>query len=56
MFRKTLLTSVCLLTLMGAASAEVVLNRGNDTDPARLIIIARPPCLKATSFAICMMA
>ncbi len=36
MFRKTLLTSVCLLTLMGAASAEVVLNRGNDTDPATL--------------------
>ncbi|MDT6941634.1 peptide ABC transporter substrate-binding protein [Brucella pseudogrignonensis] len=36
MFRKTLMTGVCLVALMGAASAEVVLNRGNDTDPATL--------------------
>ena len=36
MYRKFLLTGVCLLALAGAASAEVVLNRGNDTDPATL--------------------
>ncbi|QGA58281.1 peptide ABC transporter substrate-binding protein [Brucella sp. 2280] len=36
MYRKFLLTGVCLLTLAGAASAEAVLNRGNDTDPATL--------------------
>ncbi|WP_121994611.1 peptide ABC transporter substrate-binding protein [Brucella intermedia] len=36
MYRKFLLTGVCLLALAGAASAETVLNRGNDTDPATL--------------------
>lgn len=40
MYRKILLAGVCALTLTGAlasvASAEVVLNRGNDTDPATL--------------------
>ncbi len=36
MYRKFLLTGVCLLALAGAASADVVLNRGNDTDPATL--------------------
>ncbi len=36
MYRRFLLTGVCLLALAGAASAEVVLNRGNDTDPATL--------------------
>ena len=36
MYRKFLLTGVCLLALAGAASAEAVLNRGNDTDPATL--------------------
>lgn len=36
MYRKFLLMGVCLLALAGAASAEAVLNRGNDTDPATL--------------------
>ena len=36
MYRKLLLAGVALVTLAGAASAEVVLNRGNDTDPATL--------------------
>lgn len=40
MYRKFLLAGVCALTLTGAfagaAAAEVVLNRGNDTDPATL--------------------
>lgn len=36
MYRKLLLASVGLVALAGAASAEVVLNRGNDTDPATL--------------------
>ncbi|MBK3744782.1 peptide ABC transporter substrate-binding protein [Paraburkholderia aspalathi] len=36
MVRKILMASVCLLALSSAASAEVVLNRGNDTDPATL--------------------
>lgn len=31
-----LMTGVCLMALVGAASAETVLNRGNDTDPATL--------------------
>lgn len=36
MYRKFLLTGVCLLALAGVASAATVLNRGNDTDPATL--------------------
>ncbi|WP_343314974.1 peptide ABC transporter substrate-binding protein [Brucella sp. BE17] len=36
MYRKILLSGVCLLAFAGIASAEVVLNRGNDTDPATL--------------------
>jgi len=36
MLRKFLLTSVCLVTMSMAASAQIVLNRGNDTDPSTL--------------------
>lgn len=36
MYRQILLAGVCALTLTGAAAAETVLNRGNDTDPATL--------------------
>ena len=36
MVRGFLMTGVCLMALAGAASAETVLNRGNDTDPATL--------------------
>ncbi|MFQ0814118.1 ABC transporter substrate-binding protein [Brucella anthropi] len=36
MVRGFLMTGVCLMVLSGAASAETVLNRGNDTDPATL--------------------
>jgi len=36
MFAKFLLTSVCLVTMSIAASAQVTLNRGNDTDPSTL--------------------
>ena len=36
MYKKILMASVCLLAFSAVASAEVVLNRGNDTDPATL--------------------
>ncbi|HHV70675.1 peptide ABC transporter substrate-binding protein [Brucella intermedia] len=36
MVRGILMTGVCLMALASAASAETVLNRGNDTDPATL--------------------
>ncbi len=36
MYRRVLLAGICLAALVGAASAETVLNRGNDTDPATL--------------------
>jgi oligopeptide transport system substrate-binding protein len=36
MVRGFLMTGICLMALSGAASAETVLNRGNDTDPATL--------------------
>ncbi|MFK4824603.1 peptide ABC transporter substrate-binding protein [Paenochrobactrum sp. BZR 588] len=36
MFKKILLASVCAFAFTGIANAEVVLNRGNDTDPATL--------------------
>ena len=36
MYRRILLTGICLLALTGFSSAEIILNRGNDTDPATL--------------------
>ncbi|WP_247642300.1 peptide ABC transporter substrate-binding protein, partial [Brucella suis] len=36
MVRGILMTGICLLALNSAASAQTVLNRGNDTDPATL--------------------
>lgn len=36
MYHKILLASVCAFAITSAANAEVILNRGNDMDPATL--------------------